>query len=240
MRTCNLANNSPRSIDSNRVHEKAMNSSFLTFMVYSSQNMSYEHYRDDLIFPATSLVHYDGISTWQLHYNSRVLFVNQNPLPTVVGCIHNTSICSSGRGECWNYLDTPVSRLEDLNPQARSNHLGEPGNPTSATDAELAQVLLSNALMYTTDPALCSSHSGSYVTSNILDSCSSMSYNPGFECETCYDLQFDQWKAEVRMLFEASLARIVKRPQHCSRQKYRRPLDSQTSSAQFARALHNG
>ena len=168
--------------------------------------MSYDHYRDDPIFPATSPVHSDGSYSWKLKFPP--LFVNQNPIPTVVGCIHNTSICSSERGECWNYLETPVSRLEDLNPQARSNQLGESGNATSATDAELAQVLLSNALMDTTDPLFCPSRSGTYKPSNVLDSCSRTTYNPGLEFETCYGLPFDQWKAEVRIVFEASLARI--------------------------------
>lgn len=221
MRTCNLANQSPRLIDSNRVREKAMDSSFLAFMLFFSHNMSYERYRDDPIFPATSpfvefydndtsrfLEHFDDDYDERRKIRGHILFVNQNPLPTVVGCIHNSSICSSERGECWNYLETPVSRLENLNPQARSNHLGESANAAGATDAELAQVLLSNALMDTTDPVDCTSHTGRYMRSNIMDSCSSTSYNPRIEFESCYGLPFDQWKAEVRVLFEASLAGI--------------------------------
>lgn len=99
-----------------------MNSSFLAFMVDSSHNISYERYRDDPISPATSpfVEFYDNLTTQFLEHfddtyderpkiRGQVLFVNQNPLPTVVGCIHKTSICSSERGECWDYLETPVS-----------------------------------------------------------------------------------------------------------------------------------
>ena len=183
--------------------------------------MAYGHYRDDPIFPATSpvawfydnstakfLEHFDDKDPKSYKFRGQVLFVNQNPLPTVVGCIHNTSICSSERGECWNYLEAPVSRLENLNPQARSNRLVESGNAAGATDAELAQVLLSNALMDTTDPVDCTSHSGRYMMSELLDSCFRMTYNPTLEFESCFGFPLDQWKAEVRVLFEASLAGI--------------------------------
>ena len=192
MGTCNLANESPRLIDSNWVYEKAMDVSFLAFMLFSSHNMSYERYQNDPIFPATSPfveIHDNDPSQFLEPFDERrkvrgkMLFVNRNPLPTVVGCAHNTSICSSERGEYWNYLEILVSRLENLNPQARSNHLGESANAAGATDAELAHVLLSNALMDTPDPLVCTFHSGRNLNSNIMDSRSSTSYDPRIEFE---------------------------------------------------------
>lgn len=41
-----------------------------------------------------------------------------------------------------------------------------------------------------------------------MDSFSSTFYNPRIDFETCYGLPLDRWKAEVRVLFEASLAGI--------------------------------
>ena len=213
--TCDSAKVSPRLLDSNSFPGGSGNSSYLEFLLFSSHNMVYDRRRDEPVLPATTpltqfynhssrvLEHYDGPGI----KDGSHLFINLDSRPTVLGCVHSTFICSADRGGCWNYPDAPVSHLENFDPLNISSHPGVLSNVNGATDAELAHVLLSNALWETWGSITCPRFMHTAFTTTIMDSCV-VSYNSEFQLDSCNNFRLDQWKDEVRRMFEISLAQI--------------------------------
>lgn len=193
--------------DTDVLSPEAVSSGYVGFFLYSSQGALYDHYREDRVFPATSKV---------LDYQNRTVYGNLNPRPTIVGCIDNTYICTPSDG-CWTYPDAPVRQLDRLRraetppyqpDRAYHNLSAQPitsTNDSEPTDAELAHILLSNALW---DTNLCSKAEVWYRKPT-LDSCTGFSY-PGADMNLgiCSGLPLDQWKIEARQRFETSLAQI--------------------------------
>ena len=168
----------------------------------------------------------------------RNAYVNNEPLPGILGCIDNTYICDSDLGTCWNYPSKPLTAdginwynpgVWFGNPYKTENSWNEVepfGIPqrldmyefpslnassseetafmriwgraigSSATEADLALVFLSHVLWGST---LCYMWQ-KWRTIEAMTLCSNSII--------CENLPLDQWKAEVRQLFETSLAQL--------------------------------
>lgn len=190
---------------------ESVSSGYIIFFLYFSQGVFYDHYKEDPIFPATSKA-----PDYIRNSLNKTIYTNLNPRPTIVGCIDNTYICTPSEG-CWTRPDAPVSQLDHLrrteNPpyQPDTTRHSLPAQPiTSAnvsepTDADLAHILLSNALW---DTNLCSK-ANVWTRKPKLDSCTGSSFpSADMNFPVCSGLPLDQWKIEVRQRFEASLAQI--------------------------------
>ena len=174
-------------------------SSSISFFLYFTEEVAYTEYRDDPIFPAT--------------FQDGKIYYNRNPWPTLVGCIDYTQICFPELGGCRHYqaeelpkpgsswgqshlhLRTPPTSPSWEERPLRANHI-EP------TNAELTEILLSNALLGSN---ICSK-AVLWTEYDTIAYCatSQVHNNPPI----CSGLPPDQWKNEVRWRFETSLAQI--------------------------------
>lgn len=219
----------PKLIDSELFPKDLINSSSVSIFLFGSQGMTYDKYREDPVFPATSKATGGG--------DFADAYVNNEPLPGILGCIDNTYICDPELGTCWNYpakpmivynvshfqgwawlnIDGPPETIDETEPAfpPESVHLYDfpsvynstSGETTftgiwdrainsSATEAELSLALLFHVLWGSN---LCFMWQ-TWKTIEATSLCGNSMI--------CKNLPPDQWKAEVRQLFETSLAQI--------------------------------
>ena len=192
---------SPTLIDLSIFPEELLESSDLSFLLYTSYKMRYDKFREDPVFPATSPeVGGDNITYAYTNYDSS---------PTVIGCVDVAYLCSQKLGGCRNYPTKLIANfISDF--QSNGPWTNVPGagiwdlsHETETTDAELAQILLTMALWSNGNY-----HASAASGGDIFSSCSNYKNSSQFQLHTCTGLPMDQWKAEARRWFKTSLARI--------------------------------
>jgi len=219
----------PKLTDSELFLKDLINSSSVSILLFGFQGMIYDKYREDPVFSAMSKATGGG--------DHRNTYVNSELLPGILGCIDNTHICDPELGMYWNYLAKPMV-IHDVNnfmavywpnidglsrsideTDPNGVYVSEPfcGFPSvynrtsgettftgiwdrainsSATEPELSLALLVHVLWGSTLCFMWQEWRRIEATSLCGNSI------------ICRDLPPDQWKAEVRQLFENSLAQI--------------------------------
>ena len=227
---CNPAETMPKLIDSETFPQELVNSSSVSIFLFGSKGMIYDQYRNDLVFPATSKVAEDD----DLRYG----YVNNETLPGILGCIDNTYICDLELDTCWNYpakpmlvdgvngydygwswqnIDGPSNTTSETQPinlpirvheyefpsihNRTSGHtdftrIWDRSTDFSTTEADLSLALLVHVLWGSN---LCFMWQ-TWRTIEVASLCSNSLI--------CKNLPLDQWKVEVRQLFETSLAQL--------------------------------
>ncbi|MCJ1228968.1 hypothetical protein MMC12_005632 [Toensbergia leucococca] len=146
--------------------------------------MSYPQYQENIIFPARHFDESRGTFPWQ--------YRNDDPTPTVLGCIDHTEICDSHGKKCW----APPSFFT---PRAAFQWVRE----ITTANQDLSLALLMGSLA---GSGVCSALSGGSLETSI----NTYDFETASRChfQSCSTLPVDQWKTEARRWFEASLARI--------------------------------
>lgn len=225
----NPAEAMPKLIDSELFPKDLTNSSSVSIFLFGSQGTIYDKYREDPVFPATSKVTAGN--------PPECAYVNNEPLPGILGCIDNTYVCDPELGTCWNYPAKPITVYNVSHSQGWSWPSREvPFKILAETEpTHLAQL----AHLYDF-PSVYNSTSGETTFTGIWDRAVN---SPATEAELslallfhvlwgsdlgsmwerwrkteaaslcsntiiCRNLPPDQWKAEARQLFETSLAQI--------------------------------
>ena len=156
----------------------------VTLVQIDSVNMSYPQYQENIIFPARHFDESRGTFPWQ--------YRNDDPTPTVLGCIDHTEICDSHGKKCW----APPSFFT---PRAAFQWVRE----ITTANQDLSLALLMGSLA---GSGVCSALSGGSLETSI----NTYDFETASRChfQSCSTLPVDQWKTEARRWFEASLARI--------------------------------
>ena len=182
------ASKSPTLIHPNFFLQKIPQFRDLSFLLFTSHEMTYDESREDPVFPATSpVVGPDNIT---------FAYANHDSSPTVVGCVDTAYLCYLG--SCLSYPPgTMIPYDGDRDPEL-GTRVGTRVPYDRITDAMLATILLTKALW---------SNDRFEYRWDVLSSCASRTYQSALS-DRCNGLPLDQWKAEARRWFETSLARI--------------------------------
>lgn len=144
-----------------------------TLLLIQSQNNYHRSISTDPIFPATSPLDPP---------RSIPLYVNDDPIATVLACVDQVSVCTHDGTTCWTDLNHPIQEI--------NSHLEKTG-----------YYMLNIALMHSN---VCN---GIYLRGgSALDAESKMPTS--LDLPISIPLAPDQWKVEARALFKSSLARI--------------------------------